>query len=276
LNDGSWTLDAEWQIGPAVASSSGAAVGNPDPAVDGSGVTGGGVAGVVIGGSPSLTPHPYRYLTSPLIRVSRGGSLFLEYDRWLNTASAPQMVNVVEAFDGIVWQKVWESDVNTVHDGSWRRIAHDVTPFVNPGLRVRFGFSVGAGSAGATSWNLDRVALNFRTLGPGLLLYRPSGEGSLAISNLGCTPTGSGFTILTLNTAEFGQGWFFGVAPSLNEIVVQTTLGPPFTNVFDFGGGTFFTAGFFVPGGISLAAVTLDLGSSAYSLRSSPPVLYTT
>ena len=109
-NSAGWSLDTEWQIGPAVASPPAGACGNGDPGFDADGPGGSeGVAGVVIGGGAGTTIHPSYYLTSPPVNTSGAPQLFLDFDRWLNSDYTPYMSNSVEVWDGVAWQIVWQS-----------------------------------------------------------------------------------------------------------------------------------------------------------------------
>jgi hypothetical protein len=158
-NDAGWTLGAEWQIGAAMASAC-SALGNEDPATDFTGE--GGVAGVNIGGCaivalPDPTHGPY-YLTSPVIDTRTDGEVFLTFRRWLNSDSAPYMVNTVDVFDGLAWTVLWQSDVDNVWDAAWTFAAIDVTAYKGATAQFRWGFSVGAVGVNAVSgWNLDDV-----------------------------------------------------------------------------------------------------------------------
>ena len=104
-----WVLGPEWEIGPA-SESSGHEMGYPDPAIDHTFGSDNGVAGVVIGGNATTSPHPYWYITSPTINASANMDLVgLEFWRWLNSDFAPDMVNTVEVYSGASWITLWTS-----------------------------------------------------------------------------------------------------------------------------------------------------------------------
>lgn len=162
LNAQGWTLDAEWQIGQATASTLGTNCCGftPDPAVDFNGD--GKVAGVVLGGNASINLHPLSYMTSPVIDTSGAmGALYLTFRRWLNSDYPPFMHNVVEVSTdgGANWNTVWiGADGIPIADGGWVFISHDITLYKSANLRFRFGFDVSSsGVFTVGSWNIDYV-----------------------------------------------------------------------------------------------------------------------
>jgi hypothetical protein len=161
-NSAGWTLDTEWEIGPAVSSPPPGACGNGDPATDTTPTADNGIAGVVIGGNASTSLHSFYYLTSPVVDASAApGSLYLNFKRWLNSDYAPYMENVVEVFDGSSWQPVWSSGPPpNIEDASWIDCSYDITAYKNASLRVRIGFEIGsAGSYTCSSWNVDDLEI---------------------------------------------------------------------------------------------------------------------
>ena len=159
-NAAGWTLDPEWQIAPAMASVP-ILGGNPDPAQDHSISTDNGVAGTVIGGNIINSPHPMWYLTSPPFNTSSApGSLYLSYQRWLNSDPLPDRGNQVEIFDGSGWVVVWQSGMMPIQDAAWSHQSHDISAYKSTATRVRFGFSVNTFNALPLSgWNLDDVLI---------------------------------------------------------------------------------------------------------------------
>jgi hypothetical protein len=160
-NSAGWTLGNEWQIGSAKASY-GAEYGNEDPALDHTPTSDNGVAGVVLGGFAKEVVHDYYYLTSPVIDLSSvSGPVVLGYLRWLNSDYTPYMHNVVQVYDGNAWQTAWQSQAMPgVQDASWTPVSHDLTPYKNAKLRVRFGFKIGNPDVfTVSSWNLDDITI---------------------------------------------------------------------------------------------------------------------
>jgi hypothetical protein len=157
-----WTLSGPWQIGATLVST-GHTYGNADPNKDAAGVTGGGVAGVALGGNvPLVQQQEFLYLTSPIIPTAGLPYLFLEFKRWLNTDWSPFMENRVEVYNGSVWVKVWESGGSPgILDNSWVTQGFEITPHANAQLRVRFGFAVPSTMAYVVSgWNVDDVKVS--------------------------------------------------------------------------------------------------------------------
>jgi hypothetical protein len=158
-NTAGWTLGTEWQIGPAKASPGGAGVGAEDPAVDHSLSDDNGIAGVVIGGYPSTNAHSPYFLVSPVIAVTVEGPVYLEFWRWLNADTAPYMVETVDVYDGVRWVNLWTSGGSGNHEASWTKVVYRLTPYKNPSLQVRFGFSVGNAAYVVSGWNIDDVVI---------------------------------------------------------------------------------------------------------------------
>lgn len=166
-NNKGWLLGPEWGIGPATVSPPGNSFGE-DPGDDKTPNTADkGVAGVVIGGNEDPTVHPMYYLESPNIDISAAqGQLYLTYYRWLNSDYVPYMKNVVEVYDGTSWVEIWASGMAPgIQDSppvgaGWTFVSHDITPYKNANIKVRFGFDVeGTGVYIIGSWNLDDVKL---------------------------------------------------------------------------------------------------------------------
>ena len=165
-NNAGWTLDQEWQIGPAMASPTMGIFGNPDPAMDHTPTDDNGVAGVVIGGNAQPSPqHPFRWLTSPTIPVDPAATtVILQYRRWLNSDFAPWMTNRVDVFNATTnqWEQVWQSGGSPgITDSAWTKQVHDITAKSKGGsIKVRFGFNIGANGAFLVSqWNVDDVVV---------------------------------------------------------------------------------------------------------------------
>ena len=154
-NGAGWTLDTEWQIGAATASTGG--TGNPDPGMDAQGVPGGGVAGVVIGGNASTALHAPYYLTSTAIDTTVIPFPNVSFQRWLNSDYTPFMNNYVDVYDGTTWVNIWQSGPSpAIQDASWTLQQFDLTPYSNPLLQVRIGFDItSTGVFTVSGWNVD-------------------------------------------------------------------------------------------------------------------------
>ncbi|WP_437933182.1 hypothetical protein [Sorangium sp. So ce341] len=158
-NAARWSLAAGWEIGPARASS-GQRAGFPDPASDHTTSGDNGVAGVLLGGGPSVNAsHPQRYLTSPAVDAAVSGRVTLSFWRWLNTTYRNKAR--VEVFDGARWRILYESPHEDVAESAWTNVTYDLTPYKNRSLRVRFGYSavLAFGGAPTSGWNIDDVQI---------------------------------------------------------------------------------------------------------------------
>ncbi len=161
--DGSkgWQMDTGWQIG-ATGTSSGHTYGNPDPGLDATGTTKGGVAGVKLAGNVPVVVQPFQYLTSPVINASGLTFVYLEYFRWLNSDYSPFMENRVDVFDGSIWVTIWQSGGSPgTTDKSWVNQGFDISAYANANLRVRFGYAITSTQAFVVSgWNVDNVTIS--------------------------------------------------------------------------------------------------------------------
>jgi hypothetical protein len=156
-NSAGWTLGPEWQIAPAKQGFT-AGFAFPDPENDHTATADDGVAGVVIGGDASATPHDFYYLESPPFDTSSAqGPIILGYYRWLNSDGDPNMRNRVQVWNGNQWITVWATG-DFLFESSWSYWQHDLTNYKNPQMRIRFGFDVGMFAFGGfSSWNIDDV-----------------------------------------------------------------------------------------------------------------------
>jgi hypothetical protein len=156
-----WTLEGDWQIGPAKASKGVATYGYEDPAADRTATADNGVAGTAIGGYPKEYMHPPQYLVSPPVDTRGTGPLWLSFYRHLNSDYAPYMRSTVDVFDGAAWVNLWDSGgAPGVKDKAWTLVTKEITKHRNAQLRVRFGFEVGDdGSFVVSGWNVDDVVI---------------------------------------------------------------------------------------------------------------------
>ena len=158
--DQGWTLDGEWEWGEAQVSS-GQGIGNPDPDEDHTGSADDLIIGVVLGGNAATSvPHPFYYATSPAVDASGiNTKLKLSYWRILNSDLAQHNDNIVEVWDGAVWQVIYEPGAAAILDATWTYFEYDITAYANEALQVRFGYDMGDSGMilAGSSWNLDDV-----------------------------------------------------------------------------------------------------------------------
>ena len=163
-NSQGWTLGSEWAIGPLVANPSICQVGK-DPTDDHSASGDNGVAGMVIGGCYGGAQHDAYCFESPTIDTSSApGALSLTYWRHLHSDYMPYVHVWVDASsdDGANWTTVFSNQENqTIDDGQWTWMSHDVTAQKSTQFRVRFCNSVDQASAyiGA-GWNIDDLSVD--------------------------------------------------------------------------------------------------------------------
>lgn len=151
-NSAGWTLGPNWQIGPAV-------IGCGDPGADADGTSGGGIAGVNIGGCAPVSPlHDYYYLTSPVVDTSLSDEVFLSFDRHLSSDYAPYMKNIIEVYDGTTWHTIFETFDDPVVDQRWVAQQFDVSAQSNAAFQIRWGYSITTfGGFERGSWSIDNV-----------------------------------------------------------------------------------------------------------------------
>jgi hypothetical protein len=164
-SDGGWTLDPTWSIAPTCASPPTPQKGYPDPSVDHTTGTAGGVAGAyVCGNNPSGATSALRYATSPAVDVSAAPAVMLQFYRWLNSDADGWMTSAVDVFDGTSWVNVYTNPSgagNIVADDAWTYVAYDVTAQKNAAFKVRFGYAVtDAGVYSMSCWNVDDVTIS--------------------------------------------------------------------------------------------------------------------
>jgi hypothetical protein len=158
-NSAGWTLGTNWQIGAATA-------GCGDPGSDADGTAGGGVAGVVLGGCAPTSPlHDYYFLTSPVLNIAGSGPITLSFYRDLYSDYTPYMKNLVQVYDGVVWNTVYETFGSPgVDDTSWQYLEYDITAYANANLQVRWGYNIASsGVFSRGSWNVDNVMISDTT-----------------------------------------------------------------------------------------------------------------
>jgi hypothetical protein len=163
--DGGWKLDSTWSIAPTCPSPPAPQKGYPDPTVDHTTASAGGVAGVyACGNNPAGTTSAFRYATSPPVDVSTAPSLKLGFYRWLNSDAEGWMTSTVDVFDGSAWVNVYSNPSgagNLVADSAWTKVEYDVTAHRNAAFRVRFGYAVPeAGVYAMSCWNVDDVTVS--------------------------------------------------------------------------------------------------------------------
>ena len=164
--DKGWEYGEFWERGEAMESD--CADSYPDPALDYSNTSDNFVAGVQIGGCIEGMELPFSYLTSPVIPVGVQDSLFLTYAMWLNHKTNNVSLCTVEVFDGASWVNIWVGDdTDMTSMTQWQVALHDISPYANELMRVRFGFNLMYWMpVEISSWNLDDVRV-LSSLSPG-------------------------------------------------------------------------------------------------------------
>jgi hypothetical protein len=129
-----------------------------------------------------------------------------------------------------------------------------------------------------TKWSFNTAsvpdALVLSIYPPMLLNFSsPLGVGSLQADIDAGPVSGSYFLCVTLNAGNFPLGYFFGIAPSFQEILSEANGGWPFVSTLDGIGHTQIGAFSGLPSGFTLYAVALGFDTPLLdypSLRSGP------
>ena len=123
------------------------------------------------------------YLTSPAVDLSSYQSAALSFWYWLDDEIDGGEFLRTEVFDGSSWVQVGYWTDGQQDDRTWRKLQVDLTPYLNPALRVRFAMRANR------IWEeaeIDDVAIT------GLLLDAPSPTATLAF-----TPTATSLAAST-------------------------------------------------------------------------------
>jgi len=155
-----WSTDALWAIGPAKPSKCAEAFLGDDPFQDHSPGADELLAGAVIGGCLPNMGFPLNCLSSPPIDVKDApGGLWLRYWSVLNTAGAP-MESRIDVFDPKLqaWSPIAKFPEFTAEPG-WTEHLLDLTPYLGPGLRVRFCHAAPGPVPPIGGWSLDDISI---------------------------------------------------------------------------------------------------------------------
>lgn len=154
-----WLADPPWQIGMAMPSKCSEKAAD-DPFEDHSPGFDQMLAGALIGDCLPTTPFPPACLTSPTIDMKEfPGELWLRYWSVLNTAGLP-MDSRIEVLDGKLqsWTTLAKFTEFTAEQ-VWTEHAHDLSPYVGPGLRLRFCHSSLGPNPAVGGWSLDDISV---------------------------------------------------------------------------------------------------------------------
>jgi cysteine-rich repeat protein len=159
-NNQGWTLDTDWGISSAVASSG--CYPGADPGVDHTSTADNGIAGVIIGGCTTSTLHGDYCLTSPVFDGTELAAVSLTYWRSLNTDYDPYQHHHIDVWNGSTWTTIYTTGSSSVADTAWTYFQYSLTPYINAAMQIRWCYNVmSAGAYTAPSWSIDDV-----TIGP--------------------------------------------------------------------------------------------------------------
>lgn len=154
-----WSTDPLWEIGPAKPSKCADKIAD-DPFEDHSPGFDQQLAGALIGDCLPPGAFPTSCLTSPPLQVQEfPGELWLRYWSVLSTGGPP-MDSRIEVFDD--QSKSWILLVgfpDLTIEQNWTEHAYELTPYVAPGLRVRFCHSSLGPTPPVGGWSLDDISV---------------------------------------------------------------------------------------------------------------------
>ncbi|MBK9482453.1 MAG: T9SS type A sorting domain-containing protein [Bacteroidetes bacterium] len=234
-NSQGWSLGTEWQIGSAVA-------GSGDPGVDNSPSPDNGIAGVVLGGAASTVIHAPYYITSPVINLSGLTTASLNFYRWLNSDYTPYMNNFIDVYNGATWVNIWQSGAVGISEAAWSLQNFNITAYINPNFRVRFGHEIGSGGAFTVgSWNIDDITITGTTPPATIAWTGPATITSPTLATTNVTPGVTGNLIYTITVTDAaGCTATSTVGLAVNSPTVTATAS---TNPVCLGGSTTLTGG---------------------------------
>jgi hypothetical protein len=162
-NSQGWTLQGQWQIGPAQSSSGCAVCTGNDPSTDHTDATvDNGVAGVGIG--TCSTGGAGMCLTSPPVNTMIAGPVYVDFWRHAHLDFLTFQSNTIEVFNGSSWSQIYVNNTgNCVNDAQWSNQVHDVTAHKNAAFRVRFCTANLNNAYNAGNWTIDDL-----TIGPNI------------------------------------------------------------------------------------------------------------
>jgi hypothetical protein len=268
-------------------------------------VAGNGPLNTAIGTCPTISPTvitsqgPVGGNTNIVWIPVPAAAPFLSFDwDWYNAEGGTTAtfndgcrIDLVDAVDNVLTNLVCVDSGNTT-------VGFGVD---NTGTCISFGPEVGANNAPETfagvpaagsafirvaSWNGGDNAVsshcvvdNVAFAPPCLLTISGVNVGpsySISIANSNCNPFALTYTCITVLPTTIG--WFFGIDPSIGEILSQVNSGvPPFIQVLDASGNSLFVATlpFNGPLGIPINGVTVYLDALFVPTTATPPTSVT-
>lgn len=252
-----WTLNGNWEIGPAMSGGGG------DRAFDGDRFFAGGIAGNVIGGNTG-SMGVIRRLVSPAFDTTGLVQPTLTFDRKLGmTVVGASTGASIDVFDGSSWQEIWEASGTVFDDSAYTERVYDITQYSNAGLRVRFNYqSNGFAPGNDYGWNLDNVSVHegLRDRGqlpaPGVAILDINGALSCITGN---APTSgdAGPYATTVSVSNDTLTFAFEGAPDQAIVLMNGDVGYGANPIAPFGTIDLGVAGF---AGFSIIASGLDAG----------------
>ena len=99
---------------------------------------------------------------------------------------------------------------------------------------------------------------------------------ALVIENLRGVPSDDFFNAISLTAGSYPSGWFFGIDIPYSELLTQAfSPHPIFRNVFDSQGSARTSISAPLPSGLTLFAVSLDIGPFGNIVSVTAPLSYT-
>jgi hypothetical protein len=179
-SDPGWSRQGQWAFGQPQGLG-GTSLSNPDPQ---SGATGTNVFGVNLAGDYSTAVGGPFYLTAGPFNFAGVRGVALQFERWLNTDSAPHAFATIDVSnDGTNWTSVFANGSRPIADSSWTQQQYDVSAVADNQARVyvRWGYQIVSGAFAYSGWNIDEIGfLGMSQLSVSVPPSATKGQGVLA------------------------------------------------------------------------------------------------
>lgn len=147
-----WTLDSQWEWGPASGQGTNPAAGS----------TGAAVIGYNLSGDYPPNLSATRWATTPAVNCASCQNIKLRFQRWLNieTSTYDHAYVEVSGDNGTTWQRVWQNEA-TLQDRQWVAQNIDISQVADgkSQVKVRWGIGPTDSSVQYSGWNIDDVTI---------------------------------------------------------------------------------------------------------------------
>ena len=226
-----------------------------------------------VGVNPAIPSSPAgQVFTTRGATDSVGGTNKDVYFTWTANESIPATIELCPPAGSNAAS--WDADLNVTQNGAFITYGdEECSPLpsvtFSPTAGATYVIRVGGWSSSDQGDFHVTVRQNFT-----LLIDSPNGPGTIRIANRAGAPGAVYYSALTLTNDGFPNGWFYGVSPSLLELVLQLTAAAPFVGILDASGNSTFNFGPGLPP-LTIYGVTVQFGATTGFDGNTPPVVHT-